>query len=191
LDDGEVSTVVAFVRNGGGLCVFGDAGLSESINRLLGQFGIAFRGNVVFEPHAAGVDGGNPVVRAFIHHPALPTSPEFAMNWGGWLQVSSPALALGFSDNATWIDVNRNGSPDPGEPRGPCAAVAAASFGAGRVFCVSDNSFHDDFLKYRPASGDFLLSVLRWLTEAVRSGPVNRMVPLTPEAAVLTPGLRD
>jgi hypothetical protein len=165
----EISSIVTFISEGGGLCFMGDVGINnQSMNNLLQYFGIKFDYNVIFEPYLQGQDGGNPKVKSFIDHASLISDPSFEMNWGGSFNVSSPAVAIGFSDSATWQDVNWNQIEDPGESKGPFTIACAVEYDQGRVFCVSDNSLHDDYvINDICPNDDLILHALQWLTENV------------------------
>lgn len=167
----EIINIIYFVSNGGGLIFLGDAGLNQNINILLGRFGINFDNTVIFESAPPGHDGGNPLIVDFENHPSLLQHSRLQMNWGGSLTTSLPAVSLGFSDSTTWRDANWNRQKDENEVFGPFTTVAAAEYENGRIFCVSDNSFHDDYLQWRPVQDALFLSALEWITENVNKVP--------------------
>lgn len=166
----EINNIVSFVSHGGGLIFLGDSGLNQNINSLLQVFGIEFEHHVISEPVSPGQDRGNTIVYDFINHASLGTHPQFNMNWGGSFSVSSPAIALGFTDNTIWRDMDWDGDNDTNEPKGPFTIVAAAEYENGRIFCVSDNAFHNDYVEWAQCPNDDLfLNALKWLTTDINS----------------------
>lgn len=170
----EINDIIAFITNGGGLFFLGDCGLNTSINNLLTAFGIHYINGVIFEPAPPGQDGGNPQVLDFVAHEALGNNPQFDMNWGGSFSVSSPAVALGFTDSTTWRDLNWDRIKDSNEPSGPFTIVCTSESGKGRIFCIADNSLHDDYIKgEKSPNDDLFLNALKWLTESVNQIPTH------------------
>lgn len=164
----EITNISSFVSNGGGFCFLGDAGLNENINTILLRFGIQFENHVIFEPVVQPHDPGNPIVHNFINHASLGAYPQFNMNWGGSFSISSPAIGLGFTDSITWRNIDGNRVQNANEPSGPFTIICAAEYGKGRVFCISDNALHDDYVKWEANPNDGLfLNALRWLSEGV------------------------
>ena len=120
------------------------------------------------QPAPPGQDGGNPLIYNFVDHNSLGRNPQFQLNWGGNFKVSPPAIALGFSDENTWLDLDWSKGKETNEPGGPFVTVCALEYGDGRIFCISDNALHDDFIEWGDSPNDDLfLSALRWLTENV------------------------
>jgi hypothetical protein len=164
----EINDIVAFVSNGGGLCFLGDAGLNIDINPLLQNFGIQFDSFSILEPVGQNQGDGNCKIKNFSDHPSIGSVDRFDMNWGGSFTVTSPAEAVGFTESNTFQDKNWNQIKDGNDPEGSFSVMCATEYNKGRVFCVSDNSFHDDYIQWEQSQNDELfLNVLQWLTENV------------------------
>lgn len=159
----EINSIVSFVNEGGGLCFLGDAGLNPNINLLLQNFGITFNNSLILSPGDPWQDLANPEVLNFINHSALGQQPQFLMNWGGSFNVTPPAIALGSSANLSWRDLDFNMVQNANEPSAPYTIISAAVYGMGKVFCISDNSLHNDYLKWNP-NDKLFFQAMKWLT---------------------------
>lgn len=159
----EITSIISFVNEGGGLCFLGEAGLYQNINSILQNFGIQFENAGILEPIEPGQYFGNTIVTNFINHASLGLQPQFLMNWGGSFNITPPALALGSTNNKTWRDLNWNTVHDENEPFGPFAIISAANYGMGKVFCISDNALHNDYIRWNPNDKIFI-NALKWLT---------------------------
>ena len=159
----EINSILSFVNEGGGLCFLGDAGLDQNINSLLQNFGIQFENHSVLYPDDPNNDVGKSLINNFINHPSLGLQPEFVMSWGGSFIITPPAIALGFSDKNTWQDLDWDMLRGSNEPSGPFKVMAAAVYGKGKVFCISDNALINDYLKWN-SNDKLFISAMKWLT---------------------------
>lgn len=171
LSSSEINSIVTFVNEGGSLCFLGNAGLNENINTLLKHFGIQFENHVIFEPATQEKDPGNPLINNFTYHRLVNSNSHFNMNWGGsFINISSPAIAIAFSDSTTWRNLDANRIHDSNEPYGPFPIICTAEYGKGRVLCFSDNALHNDYIKWESSPNDDLfLCGMNWLTENANS----------------------
>jgi hypothetical protein len=157
LSEAEAAAVQSFVESGGSLLVYGEESASESVNLLLGNFGVHFDPRCVLKGAY-----NDPALRDLcVKFAPIPgvirNGGTFCMNWGGTLTVSEPARPILTTDAAAWIDVNENGSRDSGDIGGPFALAAIAETDKGRIAVVSDNPF--GYLE----SWILLSQVVRWL----------------------------
>jgi uncharacterized protein (TIGR03437 family) len=178
----ESQAIANFVQAGGALIFLGDADLNTTINTLLGQWGIQFDRTLI-KSRPAGA--GSFDLSSFSNHPAVAPDGAFKTNFGGSLVVSQGAVALGFTSSAEWKSVSGQVTQQPGEPNGPFVMVAAAQAGKGRVFVVSDNAFHDDYLKSSSQLGNLnlFLSALAWLTAPAPSATASAISSVTNAAS--------
>lgn len=152
----EVATIESFVRNGGSVLVYGDAGVPTVVNSLLAAVGMRFDSRCVL---SSNYDWG----AGSFWVPFAPTagvlknSGEFHTNYGGSVDVGPPARAILLTDANAWVDVDGNGKRDSADIGGPVALAAIAELGAGRVAFLSDNQFTDSRSIY------FVFEVVRWL----------------------------
>lgn len=179
----EIMSIVSFVNEGGSLCFLGDVGLNGNYNSLLNYFGIKFESSSILGPTATGQDPGCLAVSSFINHVSLGIQPQFFMNYGGSFSITSPAIALGSANNLFWRDFDWNKLHDINEPSGPFSIFTAAIYGMGKVFCISDNALHDDYLKWG-TNDKIFTSAMKWLT-AKPTAP-NLLSPLNAESGVFT-----
>lgn len=166
----ETDDILSFVHNGGGLFILLDCGFNSHLQELLSHFGVEQPEGVIFD----NVNGGNPEVTDFIEYDDLATTDKFDMNWGSSLLISEPSVSIAFSSSQSWRDMNWNNAKDSNEPNGPFTIMSVAKYGNGRVSCISDNSFHDDFVQSENSQNDELfLNTLKWLTTNVNQIPAN------------------
>jgi hypothetical protein len=179
----EIQSIVSFVNDGGSLCFLGDAGLNGNCNLLLQNFGIKLENSSILGPAATGKDPGCLAVSNFINHVSLGLQPQFFMNYGGSFSITSPAIVLGSANNLFWRDFDWNKVHDTNEPSGPFVVFTAAIYGMGKVFCISDNALHDDYLKWG-SNDKVFISAMKWLT--LKPTIPNLFSPLNAESGVFT-----
>jgi len=171
----ENQAVGDFVQAGGGLIFLGRAqGVpSTSINTLIEPWGIQFNSTVIESPQDISVYPDIFNLSSFADNPAVGLNPSFQVNYGGSLIITPGGVALGETSAAEWRSVSGAPTQQPGDPNGPFVIVAAAQFGKGRVFVVSDNYFNDSILQYSSFAGNLnlFLSGLAWVTASVNTTP--------------------
>ncbi len=64
---------------------------------------------------------------------------QLVLNYAAALRVSG-GECIAWSSHFSYLDLNNNGAPDPGEPAGPFCVAACIKVGAGKVVVVSDSS---------------------------------------------------
>jgi uncharacterized protein (TIGR03437 family) len=167
----ESLSITNFVQAGGALVFLGDVGLNTSINALLGQWGIQYDGTLI-ESRQSTCPGCF-YLSSFVNHPAVALDASFQTNYGGSLAVSHGAVALGLTSAAEWRSTSGQATQQSDEANGPFIMVAVAQAGRGRIFVVSDNAFHDDYLQFATRAGNLnlFLSALAWLSAPVNTAP--------------------
>ena len=177
----EKEAIRDFVESGGGLIIFGEEGgimetedILDPINSISTMFGIEFDSDVVSDPELENqvpdteLTYKDPkrfvIIRTFERHPVTWNIFDLGYIIGCSLNVSSPAVALGFGNSTTVADSKE------GED---VVVLAAAEFGRGKVVAIGDKDFlvggsrrfgaHDGFLPY----GDnerLGLSMMEWVS---------------------------
>jgi len=180
----EISSIVSFVNEGGSLCFLGDVGINEGINSILKNFGIQFINTPILSIVETGQDPGLIFIN-FINHPSLGLNPQCLTSWGGSFNISPPAIAVGFSDSLTWRELDGNMIKDINEPFGPFKVITASVYGKGKIFCISENSFNNEFAKaYGTYNNELIINAIQWLT-GPPSAP-NLLNPLNLSNGILT-----
>jgi uncharacterized protein (TIGR03437 family) len=169
----ENQAVTNFVQAGGGLIFLGQVGISTSINSLIGPWGIQFNNTEIESPQDFSGFPGIFSLSSFANSPAVGVSPSFQVNGSGSLTISQGGVALAQTSAAEWRSFSGDSTQQPGDPNGPFVMVAAAQFGTGRVFVVSDNYFEDSVLQYQSEVGNLnlFLSGLAWVSSSVNTPP--------------------
>jgi len=161
LSDTEITSVVRFVQDGGGLLVLGDAGLREDINDLLNHFDVEFDQTLIASPKHDW-DAYSFYVEAFAPHPLTRGLESWHTSWGGSLRVRALALNLSWTPPDAWKDFDRDGVQDPGEAVDSFTLLAVVQAGQGRVAVVSDNAFQDGM--FSGFNANLMMNTLAWLT---------------------------
>lgn len=183
----EKEAIKDFVRKGGTLIIFGEAGwvtkpegILTPINNISTMFGIEFNADTVIDSER---DNQIPdtettmrdaerfvIIRTFDRHPVTYNIFNFGYIEGCSLTVNPPAVGLAFGNPTT----------EAGSRKGEdVVLMAAAEYGMGKVFAVGDKDFlvggskrfgdHDGFLVY----GDnerLGLSIFAWAAIAPSDG---------------------
>lgn len=138
----ETSTLRQFVRDGGTLVVAEDFGPQG--NALLEGVGASarFDGRIVRDDKHYGRAPALPVANNVT--PANSTNlttnvSALALNYATVVQPGEATVLVGTSE-FSYLDVNRNGAVDDGEPLRSYPVVTVESVGEGRVIAVSDPS---------------------------------------------------
>lgn len=162
----EKEAIKNFVRNGGTLIIFGEAGwvakpegIVAPTNSISTMFGIEFNNDTVIDPERENQIPDTEttmrdeerfvIIRTFDRHPVTYNIFNFGYIEGCSLTVTSPAVGLAFG-NATTEAGSRKGRE--------VIVLAAAEYGTGKVVAVGDKDFlvggskrfgdHDGFLIY-------------------------------------------
>ncbi len=138
--DDERETIKEFVKNGGGLMIFGEHGgymdyrdILSSINSVSTMFGIEFIGDVVLDEEKNREDEEcHPIFSTFTSHPVTKGVKNMVYICGCSLTVKSPAKPLVYGNRTTTTE----------EKKGKDIVVlAAAEYGKGRVLAMGDTDF--------------------------------------------------
>jgi len=195
----ESAAVETFVKNGGGLLVLGDCSYNYGseqygyLNRVSQKFGILFNSDVIVDYNDSIASHHKKIViHQFADHEITLGTGEIKYVWGSSLTVSPPAQALGFSDEDSFADRNRNNVADSTEKRGPLPVVAASEFGEGRVVAIGEKRLFNkaqlgdrlvDVGGWDLDTLHFAIKTFHWLAKAqrdvtvVQSGEVVAIVP--------------
>ena len=162
----EKEAIRGFVESGGGLIILGEEGsimesedILDPINSISSMFGIEFNSDYVNDPELENqvpdteLTWKNPkgfvIIRTFERHPVTWNIFDLGYIIGCSLDVSHPAVELGFGNPTTVADSKK------GEE---VVVLAAAEYGMGKVVAIGDKDFlvggsrrfgaHDGFLPY-------------------------------------------
>ena len=170
--DDERAAVEEFVKNGGGLIIFGEHGgymdqkdISNKINSISSIFGIEFNSDVV-EDSEKNIEGitCHSVITSFKRHPVTEGVQTAGYICGCSLTLNSSATALAFGNSTTVAD---------GKTGRDVVVLAVAEYGKGKVLAIGDTDFlggantpgyeDRDFLSF----GDnrtFVMNMFQWVT---------------------------
>jgi hypothetical protein len=138
-NDIQLAQIKKFVDDGGKLIIMDDFGYGNS---LLAHIGIQARFDNVplLDPLFSYKNEYFPRILNFNADVTNSDVKSIAFNHGTALNSVSQNQALAWSSNTSFLDVNRNGNYDPGEPQGPFAVAASLNVGRGTVDLISDSS---------------------------------------------------
>ena len=163
----EISSIVDFVRSGGGLHMVSDhTNAYDSAmlaNRVLKHFDIEVLDAMVVDKNAKKDSWYTP--KTFAEHPVTEDLKVLVHQAGGALSTD---YGIAFTDSNAWGDIgdpNRglgrfgNKIMEPGEKKGALPVIAARSFGKGRIVVTTDSNLyanswifaHDNFKLARNA----------------------------------------
>jgi hypothetical protein len=165
----EQRAIRLFVESGGGLIYLGDAWSGSPMSPLLDSWGIRFVPATVLSSTNPGCPGCFRL-KTFGDHPAVGSQPSFDTNYGGSFAVTAPAISIGETGDTEWRSLTGKSTQQAGETSGPLSMIAAAELEEGRVLAVSDNAFHDDYLRGRTGNTALFRSALAWV--AAHANPV-------------------
>jgi len=161
----EIQSLRSFVKAGGCVMFWGDSAL-RTLEGVLAETGISFRGGVLFTEPVNGGDGGCFMITSFENHPATPAGSQFKANWSGVLEVNPPARVLAYTGSNVWHDRTGNGIQEDHEQLGIFPFIALAELGKGSILVIADNAFHDDYLiDSANGNGELFMSMLDWLAD--------------------------
>ena len=170
-DEREVAAILEFVRNGGGLLIADDFGLSYNIVKAFGvEFLYAEKKVRVLEYKNYYKQPSLPMVTVNLGRIASDLNIgnknlTIVLNDANALKISgTSAIILGTTSNESFLDVDGDEYLDDNEKMGPLPVVIAARYGNGSVVIISDSSiFWNDMIDVKDNS-EFLKVVIRWLS---------------------------
>jgi predicted metalloprotease with PDZ domain len=139
LSSSEESIVLDFVRKGGGLLLFGENSYGGQAS-LAGRFGVTPVMAVVCDPvYSLPIRPFHIRIWRMVSHEITKDVGSYIFDWGQPLVVKSPALALAYVGNQSWIETDYDGKRQSGEKGGgDIAVLAATEYGSGRVVFTGD-----------------------------------------------------
>lgn len=189
INSSEAAALASFVQDGGGLLLLGEYGLAScswsdewdnSVNMVGEYFGIELELAMVCDPSDhhyfysdpdEGVD--SPFITDVRSHEVTHGISKFMIAWGTVLQVTSPAVAIAYTDNDAWLDTNAIWNSELGhwecyqdgfERVGRFAALAVSQYGSGKVVAIGDSSpFVNDWLDNYDHY-DLAQNIFEWLS---------------------------
>jgi hypothetical protein len=135
----ELTQVKQFVENGGKLILMDDFGYGNS---FLSYAGVSarFDNTPLLDPLFNYKNEYFPRILDFNAGVTGSGVKLIAFNHGSALSGVTQSQALAWSSSMSFLDTNKNGNLDPGEPQGPFVVAASISLGEGSIDLVSDSS---------------------------------------------------
>jgi len=176
----EVTTIINFVQNGGGLFIADDYGFAHNITE---QFGI----NYVSKNSSATLlefkeyykQPSLPIVKLNIQpilNTTLTTQPtlRIVLNKATALKTSANPniVTLGSTSDESFLDINGNKYLDPSEPQGPLPVAVALTYGKGRVVIISDVTLFLNDLINLEDNYVFLQTAVKWLSNGKENATI-------------------
>jgi hypothetical protein len=197
--DDEVTAILNFVREGGGLFVIADHTNvykhAERINRFLIPMGleVLYHTAVDFPPMYSVAGLGWIMVWDFADHPVSEGLKMVSLQTGG-PQVGG--TGIGYTSDRSFGDLwdptddfgyygnwSYDGDPEV-EPQGPLQVISAAEFGEGRVVVVGDQNIFGDAWAHFGDNFELAMNIFEWTTGREDSKPALR--DLKPRGTLFT-----
>lgn len=134
--DSEIRAIEEFVRYGGKLIVL--IHIYPVQKKLLDEFGVEVLGVVAEENNL-----GNPLdfTATRIEDSPITAGVEEVNFYGAWaISLDSAGKALVLTSDKAWVDYNRNGIKEEGEPTGTFSLVQLVKHGKGYVLVIADDA---------------------------------------------------
>jgi len=160
----EISAILRFVKEGGGLLILGDGHLPDYINKLTKEFGIEVLPHVSVASKKHLWDEFSFYVTQFDkNHPITKDIEIIRVNVMAPVKIN-PDIALPIA----WTDEDTAAN----DIRGSFPYIVVARYGYGRVVFVADNSPFMDSGAGGPYTLKLLVNILNWLYETNNLGKV-------------------
>lgn len=138
LSSTEENAIVDFVRKGGGLLLLGENSY-DGHTSLARRFGITPVKAVICDPlYSLPIRPFHIRVWNTTSYDITEGVHSYIFDWGQPLVVKSPAFALAFVGNQSWMETDYDGLRESGERGGDIVALAAAEYNSGRVVVTGD-----------------------------------------------------
>jgi hypothetical protein len=165
--DPELAQLKNFLNNGGKLMVMDDFGCGNDILTYLGV-DCRFSGAPLLDPLYCYKNQWFPEITDF--SPLVDKDvKEVVLNHATALLNIENSWVIARSSSDSYLDLNGDGSLDPGDPRGPLPVVAQIPFGAGTLILVSDPSI---ILNGMLVKDDNLMFIQSLIGSKVNSGKI-------------------
>jgi hypothetical protein len=180
----EISAVLDFVANGGGLYMIGDHtnvfGTGSNLNQIAPDFGFSFNYDCTYELTSGALSEYD--APKLLAHPVAAGLPHFLFATSCTLETSwlTEEVITGYGlknlpadyaqDNFFPADTN-SGLLEFGS----FVQCASAYYGKGRVLAFTDSTVYSNFWMHMPGKPELLLKSLQWLNR-------ENIVPITPRA---------
>jgi hypothetical protein len=146
-NDGEVAAYVGYVQRGGSLLLLADHGTYAPPDEIAPAFGIEL----------AGTTRGDNILDTFEAHDVTSgVDPLPYLVGSGIVTLPAGAQILGRLSAQSYLDLNRNGMQDTGEPNAP-GVLGVMPFGSGRIV------FSGDVNMWETLPQPLVANVLAWL----------------------------
>ena len=202
-EDSTLSSLRAFVQNGGTLVVAEDFGSSG--NQILAGVGAQtrFNGTVVRDPHYNGDTTAMPVVTNIQSHPRTRGVDELVLNYGTVIDINTrtqnDVTVVASTSKFSYLDRDDDGENSKNETLQSYPVISVEPIGEGQVVAVSDPSVFINVMQTRGSNdafstalvGDHNFVVLDYSRSSVQ--PVAQQIRLwlqqTPAALAAAGGL--
>ncbi len=171
----EISAIVSFVENGGGIFLIGDHtnvfGTTDNINPLAARFGITFNYDATYDLRTSDLHFHEN--KTLLKHPAVVNMPYFLFATS--CSMDAPFLAediMTASNLKTmYLDYSRGGYfPDKTDELnytfGLFLQSAGLKFGKGRVVAFTDSTCFSNFYMHIPGKPEYAIGTINWLNRS-------------------------
>lgn len=135
----DLEALKAYVENGGVLILLNDFGAGNAVLTGL-EVGARFDDRLLVDPLFSHRSRRLPRIVDLLRGPLAEGVETLVLNHATVISEDPGLRIVARSSLASFLDANRNGQRDPGEPQGPFVVAGLARVGAGRAVLISDPS---------------------------------------------------
>ena len=153
----EIDAIMSYVKDGGGIWVFGEYKTYTTTNSISQEFGVTFNNDTVYDP-TDNVEGNNfwPLIHILETHPITEGVESFGYYAGCSLNVNQPSEIIAKGDDDAYSTYYISYPP----------VLAAVEYGSGKaVFCGDMTPLHPNYYPERLTDEEKLLlsNIVEWL----------------------------
>ena len=153
----EIDAIMSYVKDGGGIWVFGEYNRYTTTNSISQEFGVTFNNDMVYDP-TDNVEGNNfwPLIHILETHPITEGVESFGYYAGCSLNVNQPSEIIAKGDDDAYSTYYTSYPP----------VLAAVEYGSGKaVFCGDMTPLHPRYYPERLTDEEKLLlsNIVEWL----------------------------
>ncbi|MDR1160364.1 MAG: GldG family protein [Syntrophomonadaceae bacterium] len=180
----EISAILDFVANGGGLYMIGDHtnvfGTGSNLNQIAPDFGFSFNYDCTYELTSGSLSEYD--APRLLPHPVVAGLPHFLFATSCTLETSwlTEEIITGYGLKNLPADYSQDNF-FPADTNsgllefGSFVQCASAYYGKGRVLAFTDSTVYSNFWMHMPGKPELLLKSLQWLNR-------ENTMPIAPRA---------
>jgi hypothetical protein len=180
----EISALVEYVRQGGGLWLIGDHtnvfGTSTYLNQVAGRFGLKFRYDSTYDLLTMALSRYTPP--PIFAHPVVTSLPTFLFATSCTMEspLVSENMIIGYGLKAMDLDYAGQSffprKTDQNYGFGVFVQQGGVKYGKGRVAGFTDSTCFSNFFMFIPGKPELALATIEWLNRANRIAWVNPLL---------------